>query len=121
MNNKEIIYIEVNDWDDVFETEKCKRFVDNINTNSLNEIVQDADFNFYMTNYDMATFFLIVGTADEIKNCGYGELLMDSNRIIVDWESRKKYKLGLYDKKDFPEYDPSKWHTNENGQYKSIY
>ena len=113
---KKLVYIEINDWDDEFETEKCKRFVE-LEPNSIDKIAEDADFNFYFTSVDMAIFYMIVGTEEEIKNCGYGELL-ESGRII-DWD--EKPRVGLCVKEDFPEYDPSKWHTKENGQYKNIF
>lgn len=101
--NSDIIHIEIDDWDCNFESEKCIHIFDNDNMNKL-------PFNYTFTTVDMAIFFLITTTEEDLKKYGYEELL----EFKVDFE--KDYHS--FTKNFYPEYNPAKWFSkDENGKY----
>lgn len=69
MVNDEIIYISFNDWDDNFESPKCKDFMKgNINSEKL-------PFNWDVGVYDQAMVFVITTTEKDLLDNGYEEFL----------------------------------------------
>lgn len=72
LNNQEppgkIVYICFNDWDDEFESEKCKDFL-------LSPKKERYPFEWEVGNYDMAAVFLITTTEEDLREYGYEEFL----------------------------------------------
>lgn len=101
-NNKDIIHIEINNWDDEFETKKCQEIFDS------NQHIE-FPFNYVITLVDQADFYLITTTEEDLKKYGYEELLKYQVNFDED--------IFLFPKNFFPKYNPSKWYTKENGKW----
>ena len=104
-----IIYISFNDWDDEFESEKCKKFLDSFGKG------EDYPFEWDLGIYDKAAVFAITTTEEDLKEYGYEEFL----KCKVDLET-DKFALWRYAeffqgvKKDHP------FPSYKNPRYKDV-
>lgn len=106
---KEIIYIEINDWEMSFESESLKNIFDDLWKQNL----ENVHFNYAITNVDMAAVYLITTTKKDLVEHGMEELL--EYEILP--EDKSMFTLNFYRK-----YNPDFWHDkNNNGLYFNSY
>lgn len=104
-NNKEIIYIEINDWDCHFNDKKYYGL--------FNEDAKPP-FNYAISGVDMANFLLITTTKEDLIENNLEELL----DYVVDFNSNK----GFFDKNFYLKYNPDNWYNKDkNGLFVSWY
>lgn len=106
--DKEIIHIEIDDWNTEFQSEACKKLF----TQMMADDLSDICFNYSQCTADQAMCFFITATKEDLIEHGYDELL----EFIVD-ERTSSVTPNFYLK-----YNPENWHNKDkNGLYFSEY
>ncbi len=100
-DGKKIIHIELNNWDR-YKTKELNEFI--IQMVDDKDFDQKVHFNYVMTDYDMAVFYLITTTEEYIRELGIEEALEE----IIDDGSYHLFSIEMY-----PEYDESVFGTDK--------